>query len=121
MKQIACRSLFLLYIIYSGNLFAQKNHWIALFNGKDLSGWDSYIGPPLDDAGKKMSDSAVGLNNDPKHVFTVVEQGDEKVIHISGENWGGISTKNEYSDFHVQLLFKWGSLSWGQKKNKKKR
>lgn len=94
--------------------------WTLLFNGKDLSGWDTYIGPPLDDAGKKLSDVPVGLNNDPKHVFTIVNDNGEKVIRISGENWGGISTKKAYENFHLQLMFKWGSLTWGSKKGKKK-
>src|SRR5260370_21088266 len=97
-----------------------RDDWESLFNGKDLSGWDTYLGPPLDDAGKKLSDIPVGLNNDPKHVFTVVGDNGEKMIRISGENWGGISTKKEYENFHLQLVFKWGSLKWGQKKNKKK-
>lgn len=102
------------------NLMAQKNKWIILFNGKNLSGWDTYIGPPLDSSGKKLSDIPVGLNKDPKNVFTVIEQDGEKVIRISGEEWGGIATKNEFSNFHLQLMFKWGTLTWGQKKNKKK-
>jgi hypothetical protein len=92
---------FVPYIFNSITLSAQSNKQVALFNGKDLSGWDTYIGPPLDDAGKKLSDVPVGLNNDPKHVFTIVEQDGEKVIRISGENWGGISTLKEYSDFHL--------------------
>jgi 3-keto-disaccharide hydrolase len=100
--------------------FHQRNKWNSLFNGKNLDGWDTYIGPPLNDAGKKMSEIPVGLNIDPHHVFTVVKEQGEKVIRISGESWGGISTKNEYSDFHLQLKFKWGLLSWGQKKGKKK-
>ncbi len=84
-----------------------------------LTGWNSYIGPPLDDAGKKLSEIPVGLNNDPNHVFTIVKQDGEKVIRISGENWGCIYTLKEYQDFHLQLQFKWGKLSWGQKKGKK--
>jgi len=72
--------------IWPSNIFSQKNNWVALFDGKDLNGWDSYIGPPLDDAGKKVSDIPVGLNNDPKHVFTVVDQDGGKVIRISGES-----------------------------------
>lgn len=107
-------------IIYSTDLFAQNANSTILFNGKDLTGWDSYIGPPLDDAGKKLSDVPVGLNHDPNHVFTVVQQAGEKVIRISGENWGAISTAKEYADFHLQLMFKWGSLTWGQKKKRKK-
>lgn len=121
MKHAACCFCFLMLCTLNlANIFAQKNNLVALFNSKDLNGWDSYIGPPLDDAGKKLSDIPVGLNNDPKHVFTVVEKDGEKVIRISGENWGGISTKQEYADFHLQLLFKWGMLRWGQKKNKKR-
>ena len=98
----------------------RRDDWKSLFNGKDFSGWDTYLGPPLDDSGKIINDIPVGLNKDPKHVFQVVNENGEKVIRISGEAWGGLSTKAEYKDFHLQLKFKWGSLSWGQKKNKKK-
>ena len=110
---------FIIFTFSSTNLLAQNTNQVALFNGKDLKGWNTYIGPPLDDAGKKLSDIAVGLNNDPKHVFTIVQQDGEKVIRISGENWGCISTLKEYADFHLQLQFKWGKLIWGQKKGKK--
>jgi hypothetical protein len=106
--------------LISLNLFSQISNNTELFYGKDFSGWDSYIGPPLDDAGKKLSDIPIGLNNDPNHVFTIVNEDEEKVIRISGENWGAITTKKEYADFHLQLMFKWGNLTWGQKKNKKK-
>jgi Domain of Unknown Function (DUF1080) len=120
MKHAACYIFFLMLCTLPAEIFAQKNTRVALFNGKDFNGWDTYIGPPLDDAGKKLSDIPVGLNNDPKNVFTVVNQDGEKVIRISGESWGGISTKQEYADFHLQLLFKWGILKWGQKKTKKR-
>ena len=118
----SCRCIFflMLYALIGTNLFAQNNKIVALFNGKNLHGWDTYIGPPLNDSGKLLTDIPIGLNNDPRNVFTVVEQDREKVIRISGENWGGISTKKEYADFHLRLMFKWGSLKWGQKKNKKR-
>jgi Domain of Unknown Function (DUF1080) len=114
--------LLLPYLVVLGftNPFHQKNDWTQLFNGKDLSGWDTYLAPPHDDAGKKLSDIPVGLNNDPNHVFSIVNEGAEKVIRISGQEWGGISTVKEYDNFHLQLMFKWGSLTWGQKKGKKK-
>lgn len=102
------------------NPFKEKNSWKSLFNGKNLTGWNTYLGQPLDDAGKKLSDIPVGLNKDPRRVFTVVKENGEKVIRISGENWGAIITKEEFENFHLQLKFKWGSLRWGQKKNKKK-
>jgi hypothetical protein len=97
-----------------------KDHWISLFNGKDLKGWDTYLGPDLDDHGKPINGQPIGLNKDPRHVFTIVKEEDENIIRISGENWGAISTINEYKNYHLHLEFKWGNLSWGQKKNKKK-
>ncbi len=114
-----CIFFLLLFALIGSNLSAQKNKVTDLFNGENLSGWDTYIGPPLNDSGKLLSDIPVGLNNDPRNVFTVVEKDNEKIIRISGENWGGISTKKEYADFHLRLMFKWGVLTWGQKKNKK--
>jgi hypothetical protein len=99
---------------------SKKGHWKQLFNGKDLSAWDTYIGPDLDDSGKPITGMPVGLNNDPRHVFTVVADNGENVIRVSGQNWGAIVTKNEFENYHLQLQFKWGLLSWGQKKGKKK-
>lgn len=107
-------------IIFGFAPTGKKDQWKELFNGKDLTGWDTYIGPDLDDSGKPLNDNPIGLNNDPRHVFTIVKQNDENIIRISGENWGAISTKKEYKNYHLQLQFKWGALSWGQKKNKKK-
>jgi len=82
--------------------------WTPLFDGRDLKGWDVYLKEPI------------GLNRDPHHVFKVVKDGGENVIRISGEDVGAISTKKEYADYHLRLLFRWGSLSWGNKKGKKK-
>ena len=116
------RFLLVSYLLFIGFTPAnyQQEKLTSLFNGKDLNGWDMYIGPPLDDAGKKISEKPVGLNHDPNHVFSVIKDGNENVIRISGQEWGGISTLKEYSNFHLQLKFKWGLLSWGQKKGKKK-
>jgi hypothetical protein len=106
--------------IFGFTTTGEREHWKQLFNGKDLSGWDTYIGPDLNDAGKPITGTPIGLNNDPRHVFTIVNENGENIIRISGENWGAISTKKEYENYHLQLQFKWGALSWGQKKGKKK-
>jgi hypothetical protein len=92
--------------------------WIPLFNGKDLAGWDSYIAPDMNDSGKFITGEPIGLNKDPRKVFTVVHVNGENLIRISGENWGAISTVREYENYHLQLQFRWGELKWGQKKNK---
>ncbi|HVS93175.1 MAG TPA: DUF1080 domain-containing protein [Mucilaginibacter sp.] len=110
----------LLCLSVSGFKHARSGRWQKLFNGKDLTGWDTYIGPDLDDKGKPITGVPIGLNNDPRHVFTVVNDHGENVIRISGENWGAISTKKEYENYHLRLQFKWGTLIWGQKKGQKK-
>jgi len=112
--------LLLCIITFGFTTRLKKDDWKQLFNGKDLTGWDTYIGPDLDDNGKPITGTPIGLNTDPRHVFTIVKHDGENVIRISGENWGAISTKKEYENYHLQLQFKWGALSWGQKKGKKK-
>jgi hypothetical protein len=89
-----------------------------LFNKNDLTGWDTYIGPELNDSGVAITIIPVGLNKDPLNVFTVVDLDGEKVIRISGESWGGISTVKEFSNYHLHLRYKWGKAKWGQKKDK---
>ena len=111
----ACQLIFI--FVLTGFTSSRKDKWIPLFNGRDLSGWDTYIGPDLNDSGKAISEP-IGLNKDPRKVFTVVNVNGENLIRISGENWGAISTVQEFENYHLQLQFKWGELKWGQKKNK---
>jgi hypothetical protein len=87
-----------------------------LFNGRDLSGWDTYLGPRFDAATRTWDSLAVpGLNNDPDKVFTVVQEDGEGAIRISGQHFGGISTKDEFSDYHLTLEFKWGQDKYAPK------
>lgn len=46
---------------------------VPLFNKKDLTGWDTYIGPELNDSGVAITIIPVGLNKDPLDVFSVVD------------------------------------------------
>ncbi len=120
LKRSACLILLFTTLSCVSKLPVRSNEWRQLFTGNDLAGWDTYIGPPLDSNGKMLTQVPVGLNNDPTAVFAVVEQQGEKLIRISGELWGGLSTQETFKNFHLQLKFKWGALSWGQKRGKKK-
>ena len=64
-----------------------------LFNGQDLSGWDTYLGPEWretsDSTVEKVGDP-VGLNVDPKSIFSVVSEDQQQVIRVSGDQWGGV-------------------------------
>jgi len=94
--------------------------WTSLFNGKDLTGWDTWLGIPhasvtgldlpKDEAGRYTAPQ--GLNHDPKHVFTVVKVDGAPAIRISGEMFGALTSREEYGDFHLRLEFKWGEKRW---------
>jgi hypothetical protein len=90
--------------------------WQSLFNGKDLTGWNTYLGPRYDSILKKRDTIPIGLNTDPMKVFTVAEIGGEKVLRISGEQFGGICTTREFKNYHLQLQFLWGQSKWPPRK-----
>ncbi len=97
-----------------------KSEWQTLFNNKDLTGWDTYLGPSFDTVTKEWDTIPVGLNIDPVNVFDVTELDGEKVIRISGEQFGGISTTGEFENYHLQLQFRWGELRWPPRKADKR-
>jgi hypothetical protein len=71
---------------------------IALFNGTDLSQFDTFI-------------RGRGLNADPEHVFKV----EDGVIHISGHEMGYIVTKQKFHRFYLRADFKWGEGTFGER------
>ncbi len=93
-----------------------KSEWTPLFNGKDLSGWNTYLDIALDSSGIPLGTDPLGFNNDPQGIFSVNAQ--EKTIRISGQTWGALSTLSEYENYHLQLKFKWGNATYAEKKDK---
>jgi hypothetical protein len=92
-----------------------------LFNGNDLSGWDTYLGPPWNtETGKFDTVGAPGLNSDPDKVFSVVREDGEAAMRISGQHFGGISTVEEFSNYHLTLEFKWGQAKYPPKDSAKR-
>lgn len=69
---------------------AGKIEKIQLFNGKDLRNWEF-----------KLKDPAV----DPAKVFTV----QNGVIHIKGDPFGYMRTKEVYSDYRLHVEWRWPS------------
>lgn len=77
---------------------------IQLFDGHDLQAFYTW----LEDRG----------TDDPLQVFTVVDQIDgARAIRISGEEWGGLVTRNSYSRYHLVVEFRWGLVTWGERRN----
>lgn len=96
------------------------SQWKKLFDGSTLNGWDTYLGPGYDTLKNEWNMEVKGLNNDPRKVFSVVELEGQHVIRVSGENFGGLSTRDEYSNYHLRMEFKWGKLKFPPRKNSKR-
>jgi hypothetical protein len=80
---------------------------IHLFNGKDLSNFYTWL---VDDK-----------YQDPDKVFSVVDQVDgAPAIRVSGRQWGAFITKEAYANYRLIAEFRWGLLTWGERKNKTK-
>ena len=72
---------------------------VSLFNGKDLDGWYTFV---------VHRDKAADPYADPEGVFQV----EDGVIHVSGEEFGGLTTKKEFEDYRLRLEVKWGKKKW---------
>src|SRR5262245_16803048 len=81
---------------------AGPDGWVSLFNGQDLAGWETCLGAPAGGG------EPIGLNRDPKGVFTAVRADGGPAIRISGDGLGGVSTLKDYGNYHLELEFKWG-------------
>jgi len=91
------------------------SEWTPLIDS-NLQHWEKFIGVPhysiknLPDhpKGDGINGTPLGLNNDPLSVFKTEMVGDEMYLHISGEIYGGLTTKKEYTNYHLKMDFKWG-------------
>ena len=110
----------LLAFLFAGGIPAAEPAWRPLFNGKDMTGWDTYLGKPnaasnvpglkRDDKGVYLE--AIGMNRDPFNNFSVINADGRPAIHISGEGFGMMTTKENFGNYRVRLQFKWGTKKW---------
>lgn len=70
------------------------------FNGKDLTGFYTYTHD------HKLED--------PNKVFTVRDG----LIRVSGEEFGAITTRDNFRDYRLIAEWKWGDETWGKRKEK---
>ncbi|MFP4844963.1 ThuA domain-containing protein [Winogradskyella sp. PE311] len=95
--------------------------WTNLFEGDPNKNWDVFIGAPhatvkgvdnVDPKSDGKNAEPLGLNNDPKNVFTFKDENGETVLHISGEIYGALISKQAYENYHLIVQFKWGEKVW---------
>ncbi|MEZ5400899.1 MAG: DUF1080 domain-containing protein [Bryobacteraceae bacterium] len=73
---------------------------IELFNHRDLDGWYKWL--------RDYS------YEDPNQVFTV----QSGLLRISGQDWGGVATKQEYKNYHLIVEWKWGGKTWAPREDR---
>ena len=76
-----------------------KEQWVSLFNGRDLTGWYTFL-------------QKHGKDRDPDHVITI----EENAIHLyknapegSQVVMGYIGTQKEYGNYHLRFQYRWGT------------
>ena len=72
---------------------------IQLFNGKDLTHFYTFL-------------KGYGKNNDPKKVFTVVQEDGAPAIRVSGEVFGCFTTEKEFENYKLTVEYKWGNKTF---------
>jgi len=79
---------------------AESPGQVQLFDGRTLDGWYTYL-------------QHRGRDSDPKDVFAVRDG----MIRISGEEWGCITTEEEYSHYRIVVEYKWGERTFEPRLN----
>lgn len=78
---------------------------IRLFDGASLANFETWL--------------VDHHSADPLRVFSVVDQVDgAPAIRISGEKWGGLITKQAYRNYRLVAEFRWGNLTWADRKTR---
>jgi hypothetical protein len=76
-----------------------NERWIPLFNGRDLSGWYTFL-------------QQHGKNRDPDRVVTVEDNAIRLYRHAADGGtvvMGYIATEKEYANYHLRFQYRWGT------------
>lgn len=100
-------------------LAAAEPGWRALFNGKDLSGWTTWLAKPhasVEVPGASRDEKGAYTDplgaRDPFGVFSVATVDGRPAIRISGQVFGELRTTESFANYHLKLQFKWGEKKW---------
>lgn len=99
----------------------KKDKWTNLLSDDYKKYWEVFIGVPhasvtgiegVNPNSNGIKGTPLGLNNDPKKVFSFEKVDGEWMLHVSGEIYGAVSSLTEYENYHLQLQFKWADKKW---------
>jgi 3-keto-disaccharide hydrolase len=92
--------------------------WRPLLDAK-LSQFDVYLsfpGSEIEDVVSNFSapimNKPIGLNPPGQKVFTVIQQDGKPVLHITGEIYGCVQTRESFSNYHLRVETRWGEKKW---------
>lgn len=81
--------------------------WTTLFNGRDLSGWSTWL-------------PSQGVNRDPQGVFKV-QDGHLHVLDLpvtgQAQEFGYVVTNVPYADYRLRLRYRWGTKKFAPRAN----
>ena len=99
MKRVFRRSSWFIAAVsvaLSGCVSADKDQRVVhLLHGDDRSGFYSFL-------------EGYGVDKDPDGVFTLTDG----VLHITGQHYGYLATKQPYENYRLVAEFKWGEKTW---------
>lgn len=80
------------------------------------AGWELFFGVPdpsisvpgYTHAADPKKRAPLGLGSDPLRVFTVRMDDGEPVLHITGEIFGVLTTRENHGNYHLRAQFRWG-------------
>ena len=96
------------------------NSWRPLLD-EELSLWEVFTGVPhrsitiegfpKSKSGDCRKGKPFGLG-DPKNVYSVAMVDGVPVLHVSGEMYAGLTSLEEFENYHFSTEFKWGEKKW---------
>lgn len=99
--------------------FKGPDGWVPLLD-KNLSKWQTFEShrhlpgdkgqPPTDAQGRAVP--PIGYDKNEANVFSVVMQQGEPVLRISGEIYGCVFTRQDFTNYDLKLKVKWGTKKW---------
>lgn len=122
MKLLLSYFIILYFLLFSTiSTAAEEQAWQPMLDAR-LSQWNAYLSyrhklgyngtVPKDEQGNEVE--PIGLLNTPQEhgVYTIMQNKSNQlknpILKVSGEVYGGLTSKKVYRNYHFKLKFKWG-------------
>ena len=118
---------------FNQDAFMLNETWTPLLDN-NLSLWEVWLGVPhtsvtglpsstyKDHNLHRQGDAseALGLDADIKNVFSIVQENSETILVVTGEIYGGLTSRFSMENYHLSMQVKWGEKKWAPRLDKKR-